>query len=114
VKRINLIKKLKCSGCILIRHGGNHDWHQNPNTKINQPIPRYGKIVESLAKHIIKKLSGFHDVVETNPAAFAAYLTEKNGALSKPSLFGQGPINPRQLIGQILNIGDHRMMNIPI
>jgi len=57
MKRVDLIKKLKKSGCILIRHGGNHDWYQNPDTKISQPIPRHKKIAESLANHIIKKLS---------------------------------------------------------
>lgn len=43
-------------GCIFIRHGGKHDWYQNPKTKISQPIPRHGEINERLAKHIIKKL----------------------------------------------------------
>ncbi|MEA2107965.1 MAG: type II toxin-antitoxin system HicA family toxin [Pseudomonadota bacterium] len=57
MKRVDLIKKLKKSGCILIRHGGNHDWYQNPSTIISQPIPRHREIAESLAKHIIKKLS---------------------------------------------------------
>jgi predicted RNase H-like HicB family nuclease len=33
-----------------------HDWYQNPNTKISQPIPRHSEITDSLAKHIIKIL----------------------------------------------------------
>jgi hypothetical protein len=41
----------------LIRHGGKHDWYQNPNTKMAQPVPRHNEINENLAKHIIKKLS---------------------------------------------------------
>ena len=57
MKRIDLIKKLSKSGCVLIRHDGKHDWYQNPNTKMSQPIPRHREIRESLAKHIIKKLS---------------------------------------------------------
>ncbi len=57
MKRIELIKRLKKSGCLLIRHGGNHDWYQNPETKACQPVPRHREVVESLAKHIIKKLS---------------------------------------------------------
>ncbi|RLE18081.1 MAG: addiction module toxin, HicA family [Acidobacteria bacterium] len=56
MKRKDLIKKLKINGCILIRHGGNHDWYQNPTTSMSQPIPRHREIKESLAKHILKKL----------------------------------------------------------
>lgn len=37
--------------------GGKHDWYQNPITKMSQPVPRYRENGESLAKHIIKKLS---------------------------------------------------------
>ena len=57
MKKVALLKTLKKSGCVLIRHGGNHDWYQNPATKECQPVPRHREIVESLAKHIIKKLS---------------------------------------------------------
>ncbi len=56
MKRIDLLKKLKKAGCVLIRHGGNHDWYQNTTTKMSQPVPRHREIGESLAKHIIKKL----------------------------------------------------------
>jgi len=44
-------------GCVLIRHGGKHDWYQNPETKVSQPVPRHREIADSLAKHIIKMLS---------------------------------------------------------
>ena len=57
MKRIDLIKKISKFGCILIRHGGKHDWYQNPVTKMSQPVPRHREIKESLARHIIKKLS---------------------------------------------------------
>ncbi len=57
MKRTDLVKTLKKLGCILIRHGGNHDWYQNPITKMSQPVPRHREISESLARHIIKKLS---------------------------------------------------------
>jgi len=43
-------------GCVLIRHGSNHDWYQNPKTGFFQPVPRHNAINETLAKHIIKKL----------------------------------------------------------
>lgn len=43
-------------GCIFIRHGGRHDWYQNPTTKVAQPVPRHDEINDNLAKHIIKML----------------------------------------------------------
>jgi len=52
-------------GCILIRHGGKHDWYHNPITKVSQPVPRHREIKEYLAKHIIKILTGkFHINIE--------------------------------------------------
>ncbi len=56
MKRRDLIKELEKIGCILIRHEGKHDWYQNPETKISQPVPRHGEIKDYLAKHIIKML----------------------------------------------------------
>ena len=57
MKRRDLISKVEKMGCILIRHGGKHDWYQNPVSKISQPIPRHKEIKEYLALHIIKKLT---------------------------------------------------------
>ncbi|MFH1563513.1 MAG: type II toxin-antitoxin system HicA family toxin [Nitrospirota bacterium] len=56
MKRQELIRQLLDMGCILIRHGGKHDWYQNPNIKMSQPVPRHREIKDSLAKHIIKML----------------------------------------------------------
>jgi len=56
VKKRELEKRLRKQGCLLIRHGGNHDWWQNPETKISQPIPRHNEINEHLARHILKIL----------------------------------------------------------
>jgi len=56
MKRRKLIKKIEDMGCVFIRHGGRHDWYQNPKTKNSQPIPRHNDIHEFLAKHIIKML----------------------------------------------------------
>ena len=56
MKRKDLIRKLEEMGCIFIRHGGNHDWYQNPRTKLAQPVPRHNEVNENLAKHIIKML----------------------------------------------------------
>lgn len=57
MKRRDLIRKLEELGCVLVRHGGNHDWYTNPTTKKSQPVPRHNEINEQLAKSIIRKLS---------------------------------------------------------
>ncbi|HOY68459.1 MAG TPA: type II toxin-antitoxin system HicA family toxin [Candidatus Ozemobacteraceae bacterium] len=57
MKRKDLLKSLAEIGCILIRHGGCHDWYQNPKTRVSQPVPRHTEIKEFLAKHILKMLS---------------------------------------------------------
>lgn len=58
MKRVDLIKAVTKAGCVLIRHGGKHDWYQNPETEVCQPILRHREINEHLAKHIIKMLTG--------------------------------------------------------
>ena len=58
MKRKDLIRAIEEIGCVLIRHGGRHDWYQNPETKISQPVPRHSEIKDSLAKHILKMLKG--------------------------------------------------------
>jgi mRNA interferase HicA len=57
MKRAELISKIEGMGCVLIRHGARHDWYQNPDTKVSQPVPRHREIAESLSKHILKMLS---------------------------------------------------------
>jgi mRNA interferase HicA len=57
MKRRELIKILDKLGCVLIRHGGKHDWYQNNSSGICQPIPRHVEINDILARSIIKKLS---------------------------------------------------------
>ncbi len=56
MKRVDLIRKLEATGCLLIRHGGNHDWYRNPKTGVSQPVPRHREINETVAKHILRKL----------------------------------------------------------
>ena len=56
MKRKDLVKELEKMGCIFIRHGGKHDWYQNPKTKVSQPVPRHRKINDNLARHIKKML----------------------------------------------------------
>jgi len=57
VKRTELIARLGEMGCVLIRHGGKHDWYQNPRTRVSQPVPRHREIKDLLAKHILKMLA---------------------------------------------------------
>jgi predicted RNA binding protein YcfA (HicA-like mRNA interferase family) len=56
MKRRDLIRKLEKMGCVFIRHGGSHDWYQNPKTKTAQPVPRHREINEHLARHIVRML----------------------------------------------------------
>lgn len=57
MKRRDLIRTIEEMGCIFIRHGGKHDWYQNPKTKVSQAVPRHREIKEQLARHIVKMLS---------------------------------------------------------
>jgi mRNA interferase HicA len=57
VKRHDLVRELEAMGCVLIRHGGKHDWYQNPATKVSQPVPRHTEIADGLAKHNLKTLA---------------------------------------------------------
>ena len=56
MKRQELIRRLEETGCVLVRHGGRHDWYRNPRTRNAQPVPRHREINENLAKHILKQL----------------------------------------------------------
>jgi len=51
-----LIRTIEQQGAVLIRHGGKHDWYQNPETRVCQPVPRHTEINEHLARAIIRKL----------------------------------------------------------
>jgi mRNA interferase HicA len=62
MKRVDLIRTIEGFGCVLVRHGGKHDWYRNPVTGISQPVPRHREIKEGLARHIIKMLSNLGDV----------------------------------------------------
>jgi mRNA interferase HicA len=57
VKRADLIRTVENAGCVMIRHGGKHDWYRNLKTGVSQPIPRHREINEFLANHILKKLT---------------------------------------------------------
>jgi len=58
MKRRDLIQRIEELGAVFLRHGGKHDWYQNPATRIAQPVPRHSEINEMLARSILKKLGG--------------------------------------------------------
>lgn len=58
MKRRDLIRKIEAMGCVLVRHGGAHDWYTNLSTKRSQPVPRHAEIHEHLARSILKRLRG--------------------------------------------------------
>ena len=51
------VRSIEQAGCILIRHGGKHNWYRNPKTGVTLPIPRHREIKELLARHILRLLS---------------------------------------------------------
>jgi predicted RNA binding protein YcfA (HicA-like mRNA interferase family) len=57
MKRVDLIKAIEASGCVLVRHGGRHDWYRNPVTGVSQPVPRHREVKEPLARRIIRMLT---------------------------------------------------------
>ena len=57
MKRVDLVRTIEGFGCVLVRHGGRHDWYRNPNTGVSQPVPRHREIKDHLARHIITMLS---------------------------------------------------------
>ncbi|MBN9119787.1 MAG: type II toxin-antitoxin system HicA family toxin [Planctomycetes bacterium] len=61
MKRADLIRTIEGLGCVLIRHGGKHDWYRNPTTGVSQAVPRHREIKEPLARQIIRMLSNPDD-----------------------------------------------------
>jgi mRNA interferase HicA len=66
MKRVDLIKTIEGFGCHLLRHGGKHDWYQNPATGVAQPVPRHREIDERLARRIVRLLSPGHEKAEND------------------------------------------------
>lgn len=53
LKDEGIIFSLRLLGCVLLRHGGKHDWYENPRTNVYQPVLRCEKINEYLADYIL-------------------------------------------------------------
>lgn len=56
MKRKDLERKLRQSGCYLKREGSSHSLWINPKTAIVEAVPRHTEIKEFLAKKILKSL----------------------------------------------------------
>ena len=56
MKRVDLVRAIEELGCVLVRHGGKHDFYRNPTTGVSQPVPRHREIKEPLARRIIRML----------------------------------------------------------
>ncbi len=49
--------RLRDAGCVLSRHGGNHDKWTNPKTGVSQFVPRHsGEVPTGLANKILRDL----------------------------------------------------------
>ncbi|MBK7002527.1 MAG: type II toxin-antitoxin system HicA family toxin [Rhodoferax sp.] len=56
MKRKEFVRFLESQGCILLRHGANHDIYLNPKNGNKQSVPRHSEIDDYLARHIRKYL----------------------------------------------------------
>ncbi|WP_254964033.1 type II toxin-antitoxin system HicA family toxin [Cyanobium sp. Aljojuca 7A6] len=50
------MRSIERGRCVLVRHGGKHDWYRNPVTGVSQPVPWHREIKEPLARRIIRLL----------------------------------------------------------
>jgi len=57
MKRRDLEKKLRISGCYLKREGSSHSLWTNPRTGVVEAVPRHTEVKEPLARKILKSLS---------------------------------------------------------
>ena len=56
MKRRQLLKHLRDSGCELLREGGKHSWWHNPVLNRRSAIPRHAEIVDILARKVCRDL----------------------------------------------------------
>jgi mRNA interferase HicA len=57
MRRIDLERKLRISGCYLKREGSSHSLWVNPKTGVTETVPRHTEIKEPLAKKILKNMN---------------------------------------------------------
>ncbi len=56
MKRRDLERRLRITGCYLKREGGSHSLWINPKNGVLEAVPRHSEIKEPLAKKILKNL----------------------------------------------------------
>jgi len=56
MKRLDLIRHLEKSGCVLLREGGNHSVYVNRAARKASTIPRHREINEFLTRKICRDL----------------------------------------------------------
>lgn len=56
MKRQDFIRELEQSGCVLHRHGGNHDIYRNAANDKKAPVPRHRELRDSLCRLIRRQL----------------------------------------------------------
>ncbi|MGZ8499684.1 MAG: type II toxin-antitoxin system HicA family toxin [Candidatus Binatia bacterium] len=56
MKRSELIRYLRETGCVFLGEGGRHSWWHNPSLNKRSAIPRHDEIVDILAPKICKDL----------------------------------------------------------
>ncbi len=56
MKRRDLEKRLRRTGCYLKREGGSHALWTNPRSGVLEAVPRHAEIKEPLARKILKSL----------------------------------------------------------
>ena len=56
MKRLNLIRHLEKSGCVMLREGGSHTVYVNRATKKVSTVPRHREINEFLVRKICREL----------------------------------------------------------
>ena len=57
MKRRDLERRLRISGCYLKREGTSHSLWINPKNGATEAVPRHAEIKEALAKKILKNLN---------------------------------------------------------
>ena len=57
MKRVDLLRRLREEGCVLVRTVGRHDFYRNVITGESRPVPRHREIKETTARSILRALS---------------------------------------------------------
>ena len=53
--RERIVRRLLREGWILVRHGGNHDVYEHPETKARIQLPRHRTVSPGFARALIKE-----------------------------------------------------------